>query len=582
MTSNKIRSTYQCEIELLTPLHIGSGDTYVENFDFFHEKGGLLVFDRKRLLQLVADAGEKTIVSFTNAVEEGELGTWLKRNKIDMEQTLIHTFPCRKAPRDINVQLRDGTGHPLLAGSSLKGAFRTAILARLSDEDSHKSVGQATRGLLNSGRVNLQFADSQICNEFLGKDAQNNLMRSLSVTDAVFEKDCAKLQQIEISRLVNDSTMKDKNFSLYVEKIPQGAASVNQISFDNFLAEKGQNHLGFRTCLTLEWLLKAVQRKTDKTIETELDFLENISGNRIKDMQIFYQGLRDKAQQQGENEVILQLAWGSGWNGMTGQLLDKKQLTPQLRRNLQLAPQYIQFPFPKSRRVAVIDGQTVPMGWVRLKFTSKEEFRRQESIRLAKKMEKAKSIQAEQKEKARIKQVWDALSEQEQELAIVRGDEIARVQASNKRPIADIWPGLKNAESEHQKNLAQAFYSSWQERPDRWRKKECSPSQWKKVKKVVELLGIVHDDILQISAEDEELTKKIKDLDDWNQCKNSGINFSALSLNTAELLARRFQNDWGCSNKKAKKDKKQAWKELQKRLAHLRKESAATAGSGNA
>ena len=569
MTMNRIRSAYHCDIELITPVHIGSGDRYVENFDYFYDykKKSLFVFNRRRLLQQVADAGAEIINSFTRAVEEETLDAWVKGKPegINMHQTLVHSFSCQKKPRDIAVQLRSGMGEPLLAGSSLKGAFRTAIIARLSHEERRKTVKKIIK--------NKNDSDGEICAVFLGKDAQNNLMRTLTVTDALFSNDDGNIEEVAISRLVGKGKrMEDKPFHLYVEKISSNSKSFCQVSLDNFLNNQGKNALGFYITLSLDWLIEAVRMKTKKTIHTELDFLQGIHGKHTDDLRRFYEGLNKRTEQLDDNEVILQLAWGSGWNGMTGELLEKEELTPPLRRKLQLAGQskYLDFPFPKSRRLAVSDGRAVPMGWVRLLFADKEEVKKEQADRLKKEREKAAAIIAAEKARVQEAEAWQGLSEVEQDCAIIRGDAIARSQAPGKKPLSDIWPKLETAGPEEQKLLAEAFYQLWRDHPDRWRKKQCSPGQWKKVQTVVRLLAIPHDDIQEITPEDEAFISQLEALRDWGRFTDLNVEITSLGLPAAQLLEKKLRS-WGCANKKAKKKKVQAWKELQNHLKQLRK-----------
>ena len=575
MKMNRIRSAYHCDMELITPVHIGSGEKYVENFDFFydHKRKSLFVFDRKRLLQQVADAATETINSFTRAVEEETLETWLKGKPegIDLHQTLVHNFSCQRKPRDIAVQLRSGTGNALIAGSSLKGAFRTAILARLSQEEHGTTVERAAKSFKNQDRPNLKFADSQVCKNLLGPDAQKNLMRALTVSDFSFDNKTIKLQNVVLTRLTTSQNMGIK-FGVVLEKIPEQSSSGSQVSFDEFLNEHGRETMNFRTHLTLSWLIEAVRMKTKKTIHTELDFLQGVHGKHTDDLRRFYEELNKRTEQLDENEVILQLAWGSGWNGMTGELLEKEELTPPMRKTLQLAgkPQYLDFPFPKSRRLAVSDGRAVPMGWVRLCFVDKDEVKKEQADRLNKVREKAAAIKAAKEAKAQEAEVWQGLSEVEQDCAIIRGDAIARSQAPGKKPLSDIWPKLETAGPEEQKLLADAFYQLWRDHPDRWRKKQCSPGQWKKVQTVVRILAIPHDDIQEITPEDEAFISQLEALRDWGRFTDLNVEITSLGLPAAQLLEKKLRS-WGCANKKAKKKKVQAWKELQNHLKQLRK-----------
>ncbi|MGD9825962.1 type III-A CRISPR-associated RAMP protein Csm5 [Desulfobacter sp.] len=574
MTENNIRLTYHCDVELLTPVHIGSGDRYVEHFDFSYNTQArrLTVFDRNKLLEQVAGSGETGIQAFTRAIEEETLEDWLGRKPdgIDIDAARIHNFACEKKPRDILVQLRTGTSDALLAGSSLKGAFRTAVLAKLSHEENRRSVEGLKQELMRQQRVNQKTADSRISKNLLGPDAQKNLMRCLSVGDCTFPADTIKPQTVIIYRMVTPKKMDKKHFDIVLEKISEGNKGDCQISFDTYLGTKGKDYLGGRTALTLDWILDAARRKTQKTIATELDFFNGVSGNYTQMLKTFYEHLEDKIRDIKENEVILQLAWGSGWNGMTGELLEKRDLTQDLRKKLSLADKYPSFPFPKSRRFALINGQAIPMGWVKLSFTDKEEKKRLEAEQRATAINNAKKQKTLDDAKREREKQWNAMDETEQDIAVVQQTDLALEQAPQKGPLKDVWPKLENAEPDIRKKLAQVFIGQWERTPDLWRKKECSNSQWEKVERVVEISGIDHPDIQRLDADDQQLVDKIHSLSDFGQYSNSDVDINQLSLAASECLNSKFIA-WGCNNKNAKENKRQAFKNLQNALKKLRK-----------
>lgn len=573
MAEHNIRLTYHCDVELLTPVHIGNGDKYVEHFDFSYDRRTkkLTVFNRDKLLEQVAGSGESGIQAFTRAVEEENLETWLgsKPDGIDLNAACIHNFSCDRKPRDISVQLRTGTSaDALLAGSSLKGAFRTAILAKLSHEENRRSVKGVKQDVLRQKRVNQKFVDSKISKDLLGPDAQKNLMRCLSVADCVFPANTIKLENVVLSRLVTKQQMAVK-FGVVVEKISEGSKGNCQISFDTYLGTKGKEYLEGRTAPTLDWLLDAVHRKTQKTIDTELVFFDGVNGEHKQMLKSFYEQLQDKIKDKNKNEVILQLAWGSGWNGMTGELLEKNELDRNLREKLSLAPQYLQFPFPKSRRFALINGQAVPMGWVKLSFTDKEEKKRIEAEQQALAIKTAEKQKAMEKAKQERQNQWQAMDETEQDIAIIQKTDLAREQAPEKGPLKDVWPKLKNAEPDIRKKLAQAFIGAWKNKADAWRKKQCSKSQWEKVENLVEITGIAHPDIQQLDAGEQKLVDAINALNDFGQFTSGDISMDELNLAAGEALKAQFMK-WGCNNKNAKKNKINAWKELNSVLRQLR------------
>ena len=555
MAENNIRLTYHCDVELLTPVHIGSGDKYVEHFDFTYNylTKKLTVFNRDKLLEQVAGSGEPGIQAFTKAVEEETLETWLrsKPDGINLDAARIHNFNCERKPRDISVQLRSGTSDALLAGSSLKGAFRTAVLAKLSHEENRRSVTAAKQELIRQHRVNQKFADRQISQTLLGPDAQKNLMRCLTVADCVFPAEAIKLENVILSRLVAKKQMAVK-FGVILEKISEGSKGGCQISFDTYLGTKGQEYLGGRTAPTLEWLLDAVRRKTQKTINTELGFFDGLNGPHNNTIQTFYEKLHEKIGGIEENEVILQLAWGSGWNGMTGELLEKDELDNNLRKKLSLAPGHLQFPFPKSRRFALVGGQAVPMGWVKLSFTNKDEKKRLEAEQRAIALKDKENKDRLEKEKQEREKQWQTMDETEQDIAIVKKTDLAQEHAPGKDALKDVWPKLENSEPDIQKRLAQAFIKAWENNPEAWRKKQCSNSQWEKVEKLIEITGIAHPDIQQFDADEQKTIEDINALNDFGQFISSKITMDDLSLAAGEALKAKF-SDWGCNNKKAKK-----------------------------
>ena len=205
------------------------------------------------------------------------------------------------------------------------------------------------------------------------------------------------------------------------------------------------------------------------------------------------------------------------------------------------------------------------------------ELARLEAIRLQQQKE-ADELRRQQEQEAAAEQArheamqkqWQGMSDEEQDIAIVFKNEIALSFAGNKDALRDIWPKFDKAEAVHQKNLAQAFSELWKETPNKWRKNQCSERQWQKVKRVVEILGLTHDDILHFSAEEEALVEKIKSLRDWGQYKNEQLDLQALTLPLAQTLAKKLKK-WGCNKKRAKKDKQNVWKELQSRLKSLRR-----------
>ena len=116
---------------------------------------------------------------------------------------------------------------------------------------------------------------------------------------------------------------------------------------------------------------------------------------------------------------------------------------------------------------------------------------RKEQLRAQQEKEKQKQVeaaaQAEKTEALRVS--WQAMTEEEQDLAIVRGEEIAKSQASGIDIMQTIWPKLDSADQEHQKALAQAFMERWQQE-GMWKVKKKKKAQWPRVQRIKTILGL--------------------------------------------------------------------------------------------
>ncbi|WP_457573885.1 RAMP superfamily CRISPR-associated protein [Desulfolithobacter sp.] len=192
----------------------------------------------------------------------------------------------------------------------------------------------------------------------------------------------------------------------------------------------------------------------------------------------------------------------------------------------------------------------------------------------AEKKKKAKEAERMAAEKARrlgeAEEKWGQMREIDRYVAIVLNNDEARIMAPNRNGLRDIWPKLDNLEPEEQKAVARAFYELWSGQEKLWRKKMCSPGQWERVERIVTLLHADHPDIKQIAPEEQELVDRITGLRDWNAFSSSGIKIESLPLVAAEQLEKQLA-EWGCNNKKAKKNKQKAWKAIKAHLRSLRR-----------
>ena len=395
MHYSPIRNVYQCRLEAITPLHVGTGENLKSGFDFFSGQRKIHMINSSRLFQEVQRLGPQKLNEFTVAIDDGSAETWLGRQGIRPDKIAVSSLPkpAGRPPREIRAHIKNGFGIPYLPGSSIKGALRTAVIRRLAREN-HAQI--------KSGSSKPKFADQKICNALLSNnknDAKMNLMRTLTVGDFALDKNSVNLFMVWVNRLTSPQKF-DGKFPIFIEGLTRNAETNGIISFDCFLPQKDaeESCFNFEATLTLDWLLAACRELTAHTIETEQTFFQKKSGKPVKSIQAFYQTLAEEKKKLAPNEGIIQLAWGAGWRGMTGQLLETKDLTRNVRKQLKLAPQekYLDYPYPKSRRIVTTNGEDLPLGWVKISFQSKEELRRQKEAR------KKQQIIVQQEEEKRI------------------------------------------------------------------------------------------------------------------------------------------------------------------------------------
>lgn len=489
--TNKIRTAYQCTLQLLTPVHVGTGEMMQKGLDFVQIGNRIYAISTNKMFAAVGELGSEKVNSFTEAIEDNRVEEWLKENGIPPESISRYSFPSQRRypPRMIYPQIRDGMAKPIIPGSSLKGALRTATVRKLLAKDD------------NAKDLKTEKNDDRLIRKLLGDNPNTNLLRLLSVGDFSFPGRDVGLQAIEVYLMAAPSahrlTPKRCNGKpmqpIWVENIQKKAASRGLVSFDDYLAGAKNcnvNYLDSDEKVDLPWLIDACRELTLHTIKTELAFLKDKIGSPVEELRSFYTNdLQRELDNLSDGETIIRMAWGSGWRGMTGQLLEDEDLTESLRRKLKLAPQCVKFPFPKSRRLATCNDKFLPLGWIKLSFVLQEEIRQASQEKQQQLFIQTIRRQEKEAQEEIFKAQWESMSDEARDLAIIRREEQALLFAQNLDPLKDVWPKLDAAEPEHQVALAKAFKEVWESDPKMWHKNSCSKKQLAKVQKVKEILG---------------------------------------------------------------------------------------------
>ncbi len=124
---------HRFRLTVLSPLHIGCGTVYTR-MDFAHLGRTLFVIHEQKLARALAR--QNLLAPFLEQMEQQgrdfTLAAFLQRHRLHHEQfyrqVAAYTLPADTFPPELHAFIKTPEGNPYLPGSSLKGAFRTAVL----------------------------------------------------------------------------------------------------------------------------------------------------------------------------------------------------------------------------------------------------------------------------------------------------------------------------------------------------------------------------------------------------------------------------------------------------------------------
>ena len=319
------------EIEVISPVHIGSGGTispieYVVEDNFYRVDMDRLFederFDTDGFIE-DAKAGAFYLGRFAPGVAKEHV-----RYALDISesartnlQQLIGRLSRSSEVRE-HIKTKDEAYIP---GSSVKGAIRTAILwwVLKNDADRFDRAKKHLNSLVRSrGRVDKKRVDDEIEKLVFGADPTEDILKALQVSDT----SAVNVKELRIEEVRTLTTTPRghnwKGFYTYVEALKPGTKLVLETKIDEFLLEDdAASELHFEN---KKWLVREIPRIcnefADMFIEDEMRFFRQYNRPReLDDVLEFYEMLRERRE---ENSFLLHLAWGSGWHGMTvGRLL---------------------------------------------------------------------------------------------------------------------------------------------------------------------------------------------------------------------------------------------------------------------
>lgn len=360
-------------VRTYTPLHVGSGEKLLQDYDFKIHAG------RTWRLNLDALFDEKIPdEAMARRAASRPPGELLSAGDF-REGSPIFRYVLAGQPRssqtgaEVREQIKDVWDRPYLPGSSLKGALRTAILWSIVRQSGRTIT---LRDLNAGGGFAAQPVERDALRQRGQRLANYDLLRALQVSDSE-PLDASALMLANASVVGGQTRQGQPGAPIELEAIRPNVTLRARVKLDTALfgawARRGDLDLGDKR----DWLERLplwVQAHSQDLAARALAWCQRKAQN-----QRLMQFYRQIQQPRAEDSCFLQIGWGGGWDSKTlGSLLQKdpaafEEIAAQfrLRRGAKGGVARAGAPFPATKRLVVgarNPQALAPLGWALLTF----------------------------------------------------------------------------------------------------------------------------------------------------------------------------------------------------------------------
>lgn len=368
---------YKCNIEVLSPIHIGSGDTYGNSeylpIRYKNSDKTKKIFRRINISKFYSSLDSKNKDLFIDFLSDSD------SNLMDFERNISKNFEkyacineCSKNPN--NNQMIEETIKSLnkayIPGSSIKGAIKTALLYNLFDDDSDKiRKFIKINNFRNFNSKSNEFVDSFFTSDIRKSSSQKDIMKFLHISDSTSSKE---ISVHDIYSIMASDKMGIKDNTVYKKYNKRLKKSFDVISFyetidigtvlefninnnydssfysDLKLGDKSQ-------IINVDNIKDCLYNFSEDLIVNELNFASEYNIDYLYD---FYNKLEKRNVQ---DTPLLKIGAGSGFLATTLALKIKdNSVFDEIKRK----KHGYDYCFPKSRKVT--KRTFMPLGWVQL------------------------------------------------------------------------------------------------------------------------------------------------------------------------------------------------------------------------
>lgn len=368
----------EIKIEILSPVHIGSGNMLQNNTDFVTTNDGvnsyIRIVDDRKILELIGvehlsdwllciERKDNTKELVKRYAPNSKVVDYSKRRLIDYSTGVNNNDTLKEC-------IHNGLGFPYIPGSSIKGSIRTAILAAISSKIENKEDKIKTGRTDRSG--NSLLSADKIEKELFGSDPNSDIFRFIHVGDAYFEKDTEIALRVVNINIRKGNSLEDSSKPQLIEALNNGVSSTFQMKIANEYYNWVKANFPKSGNLpseinSLPYLFMLINSHTQKLVKSELEFWSDINKSGAEDyVENIKRILTEIESCEKGKECVLRIGHASGWRFITGAWSEelnnfKNVVIPASRpKNFN----YSEYDFPKSRR---IDEESDVLGFVKLK-----------------------------------------------------------------------------------------------------------------------------------------------------------------------------------------------------------------------
>ena len=376
---SRLHTWIKVSVELLSPLHIGTGTELLLDYDVVPHEEHTYRVDEEALLEhalVMAEAEGATAVNQLLAGRQAAellVGADFADPHGPLFRYVIPGTPfTRTAGARVQEQIKDVHDRLYLPGSSLKGALRTVLAWGIYTSQKRKP----DLGRLGRSR---SWASQPLEQDIFGRDPNRDWLRALHVEDSQPLKPDGHLG-LHTVRVYPTETRDSPGLNVDVEAVKGGTVFRTAITVDEYgFQGEALRQLGWKGKRQwIERLPMLAKHHARQRLLAEAKYFK-AKGGPIAALR-FYDGLINAWSELAENELIVQIGWGAGWESKT---LGSGLLRRDDRAFERLLSQYRMTkerdrrpgdPFPKSRHLVLRDGRPAePLGWVRVRLEGLKE-----------------------------------------------------------------------------------------------------------------------------------------------------------------------------------------------------------------